>query len=319
MVVSRTNERQFLRMAMHLAPQAAEGSPITDFTSGTGAMVWARSVRATEGTESDNFQGTSGSIFEHVDGMIDIHRKPEIEIIFYPTPTIITEFLKMNGSVAAGSVIWSVGIPNWYSFLFAEVAVGTAGYRMWRFEDAWVQELEFDTGGFGVAVCKAKILAQKVTEVATNQAGYSADSNPNDSTQFAHRAAELIRDPSGLNVSIAVKQFTLNLRWGFDHEPFNEEWAKITKQGLFEVTGTLMSRFMDETIAIRQDAIADTIRAYRHKLTAGANYIQFDLNNVKWSAPPVGFENRNVIDFNATFRVGTSNFATENSIDITIG
>jgi hypothetical protein len=319
MVVSRTNERAFVQMSLHVQEQPAEGSPVTDFSSGTGAMVWARSVNLTEGTEEDNFQGSSGSAFEHVDGMIDMHRKPQIEIQFYPTPTIIKEFLKSNGNFAAADHTFTLDIPRWYSFLFTEVPVGNAGARMFRFEDCWVQSLEFDVGGFGVAICRAVVLAQKVTEVASDDVSYSADTKPNDTTQFAHRNALLSGGiGGGPTVELAIKQFTLRLAFQFTHEPFNEEWAKITKQGPLEATGTLISRYMDETMTVRQDALARTLVAYTHQLTAGGLFLKFVLRRMKWLPAPHGYENRDVIDFNQTFRVGTEDFAEQSvAIEVT--
>jgi len=169
---TRTNERVFNRMAMALAPQTASGAPVSDFSSGTGAKMWAREGCASEEQQSESFQGTHGSIQEVTPGFINTFKQPAMEIQFYPTPLLIREFLKSLGGPFSGTAVtWPDGISTFYSFLFAEAEDGAANNRAYRFEDAWVRELNFTVGEFGVAICTAHIIAQNVTEFDTDAAG----------------------------------------------------------------------------------------------------------------------------------------------------
>ena len=172
MAFTRTRERQFARMRVALQEQAAEGSLITDFASGTGAMVWARSALFNENPQFESFQGTHGSVQERSQGMFHTHHLPGAEIRFYPTPLIMREILRsFAGPFSGTAVTWPQGIDTFFSFLFAEAKDGDSGFRAYRYEDAWVRELEFNIGGFGVAECTARIIAQNVTEFATDAAG----------------------------------------------------------------------------------------------------------------------------------------------------
>jgi hypothetical protein len=159
-----------------------------------------------------------------------------------------------------------------------------------------------------------------VTPLACDAAGLIYSTQPDDDELFPHRAMQLIREPAGANVELAVKEFTLNMRHGFTHEPFNDEWARVTKQGLFEVTGTLISRVMDETETLRVDGLANTARSFRFSLigSAGAEW-RFDLRNVRWNPlADQGFAARNVLDFNQGFRAATSDPAVNDTLDVNI-
>lgn len=319
MPFTRTNERVFLRAALAIAPQAAEGSPVSDFIAASGHTVWARRIVATEGQQFESFQGSTGAIFEHTGGFINTFKLPTIEVEFYPTPTVLKEMLRsFAGPFSGTSVTWPLNIDKFYSFLYAEAEDGNAAMFAYRFEDAWIHELEIETGGFRVAVGRARIVAQKVTKLALNAVGLTFPAVPSNFVQFAHGASFLIKDPAGSNIQLAVSNVRLNMKHGFDHQPFNTTDGYVTKQGLLEVTGELQSRLMDENSVIRDDALALTLRHYRLRLISGANEAQFNLNNVAWSPTDLGFGDRRALDFNQAFRVGSSNLPSQNSIDITI-
>lgn len=319
MPFTRSNERVFNRAVVAMAPQTASGSPISDFSSGTGAAVWAREVRANENQQFESFQGVHGDIQERTQGFFNTVKLPEFEVTFYPTPLIITEMLKSFGGALSGTTVtWPLGIETFYSFLIAEAEDGNASARAYRFEDGWVRELEFNVGGFGVAVCTARVIAQNVTEFAASATGLTYPSKPPDFVQYAHRASDFIREPSGANVQLAFKEARINLRHGFNHEAFNDDFGRITKQGFLEVTGTITTRPMDETIIPRQDALAATLRAYRLRLVNGTDELRFDFNNAFFSPSDVGFANRDVLDMVLNFRSGTTDPDAQDAVTINI-
>jgi len=320
MAFTRTNERVFNRMALIMAPQTASGAPVSDFSSGTGAMVWARNVLANENPQFESNQGSQGSIFEVTDGFIHTHQLPEIEVRFYPTPTLIKEMLKsFAGPFVGSAVTFTPGIDKFFSFLFAEAEDGVVGQNAYRYADAWVRELEISVGGFGVAEATARIIGQiRPVKLDTDAAGLIYPQFPNDFQQMAHRAAELIKDPASENLKLAMSQFTINMKHGFRHEPFNGDIGLIVKQGFMEVTGTLISRLMDETSGLRDDALAETLRKFRLSLFGGGSELRLDLNNVFWDPTNLGFADRNALDFNQTFRVGSSDVSTEDPVEIIV-
>lgn len=323
MPISRTNERVFNRAVLVQAPQAAYQTPALDFTSagGSGKVLWSRSIKASEGQQQESFQGSHGSIMERADGVQNTFRRPAITVEFYPTPTALaTIFRSFGGPFAGTQVTWPNGIDAFYSYLYAQAEDGATDAKAYRFEDGWVRELDISVGGFGVAVARAEIIAEKVTEFDTDAAGLIYPSAIDNDEQFPHRAMELIHDISGTPVELAVKEFRLNMKHGFTHEPFNDEWARITKQGLFEVTGTLISRIMDETETLREEGLAQTAKEFRFRLigAAGSEW-RFDIRNVKWNPlADQGFAARNVLDFNQGFRAGTSDPAVEDTVEINI-
>lgn len=320
MAFTRTNERLFNRALVALAAQSAEGTPVLDFTASSALVAWARRVVANENQQFETFQGANGTVMEHTDGYLNSFRLPEIEIEFYPTKTIMTDILRsFAGPFAGTAVTWPVGISTLFSFLVADAPDGfTPAQNVYRYEDCFVREIEIETGGFRVAVCRARIIAQKVTPFDTDAVGLVYPEVPADFQQFAHGISEFIKDPASENLQLAVDNVRVNLSHAFQHEPFNSEDGLITKQGFLEVTGNLRGRMMNETSPIRQDALAATLRAYRLRLVNGADEIRFDLNNMIWSPTNVGFADRRFVNFDANFRSGSSDPATENSVDINI-
>jgi hypothetical protein len=159
MTISRTRERVFNRAVFAQAPQSAYQTPVLDFptAAGSGEVLWARSVKANENQQQESFQGSHGSIMERAAGVVNTFKRPAITVEFYPTGNALARlFRSFAGPFAGTQVTWTEGIDTWYSFLYAQAPDGTANYNAFRFEDAWVRELEIKCGGFGVAVARAR-------------------------------------------------------------------------------------------------------------------------------------------------------------------
>lgn len=293
-------ERRLYRLAAVLqAFQSAQGTPVEDFTTISTRPIWAREALFDPGITKEDFQGTHGSPRKRGEARFLKERKPMVKLIGGATPKNIEWLLRSAiGPWTGGGTLtltFSPGINEFATLGLAEKTPSPNAQQFLRFWDAWAHRVSFRmASGLTTLDVEADFACRDFDRTAMNALPpivLPASFAPPAIDVFAPHSFRLFRDPAGANVSIAVRELEITFENGVEHETWNDAAAQVIAEGFNKVSVRLRGVWIDETLAIQQDAEnKNTVfRRFKAEWTVGAKVFTIDLKNVDFVPSATGW------------------------------
>ncbi len=323
-MVTPTNVRAGRVVSVLGGLQAAKGTPVDDFTTGTAGRLWTEEADDRVGPRKNDPAGWMTQPQIEAGG-----RYTEIEAFLAgfsckATPFSLELLLRSNwGAFAAGSFTLASQVNEWLSAVLVEDNRAGATHNYHRIVDAWAHTLTLGISPLGDLLLEAEIAAEVSSAVAALDApggtfGPSAQLAVADKNVFPGRLCRLFRDPAGDNQEIALHSAEITIDQGL--ETYFDQMRglpTVFKAGFPgpKVTIRFEALVSAETWDVLENAIAGVKQRYRFSAVAQApvKTLLVDFYAVDFEVAPMGHDGREYVKFSAeglAQRDGSGNFVT---------
>lgn len=260
-----------------MAPQAARGVIVDDFTAGDAQRIWSELALLEPQRKlvdpplrwKTSDKGPPGI------SSFDTRRGREGDIVAQATYSTLTLFLRSNwGPLVAGAFELKTQINEWMTLAWVEDKFNPASStkRLVRHRDAWVHRLTMRIVSTGKITLQAEYAARATLDTSLDAPGPvvlpTAPIGPTDQNVFAGRSAQLFRDPLGDNERITFERLEIIISQGL-----GATWRKMGGWEIWKVGEALVdlvfpTRAADAGWEIIDRTNAETRQRYRLIATA---------------------------------------------------
>lgn len=310
-MTTATNVRSGRQVALLAGVQSVKGTPATNFSS--SSVLWTHSTEIPVSPEKSSENWMAETIGPAPEERFNISDRPAGRFTAVAVPDALDLLLRSNWGPKVGSAYTLVTQVNeWLTLAWVEhAAVGDVG-QVVRIQDAWVHHLVLRASfprGFltatGAYLGRAILVDAKGTGGLTFPSTWTAVRNP-----FTVNDAAWVRDPSGLNVSIRLRDLEVK----FDQRAAPHEWdmgtlmPRVLKAGPCEVETEFRAEVSDEAWAVLTDARAGAKRTFRFTASAQSpvTTLTVTLNEMDFTFDELGHDGKDMREISGKGRAHLS-------------
>lgn len=311
---TQTNLRRGRITRMLAAFQSAKGTVVDDFSSGFNlwherVAVDAKRRKSTPGPWMTQLQS------EDTVSRYSLPENPEGDILAVATAESLEAMLRSNfGPLSAGTFSLKSSINEYLTLGWVENTGAGAVENFVRIQDAWFHTLQiiYD-GARGMVMLLGSYAGRAVDVTALNSLGGitlpSSPMAPSDTKKFRVRSADLIREPSGVNVSLRDINIEIEIQQGLSSEwTMTDKWD-VRKRGKATPIIRFRGNVSDETWALLTNARAGTKEHFRIVAASdgpSAKTLTVNLHEVDFEVEPLGVDSLEYVEFQGIGRAHVS-------------
>lgn len=305
-----TNVRAGRVTALLVALQAAQGTPVSDFTQANAGRLWTSRVQDDVAPSKSDAGGWMSEPQLETGGRYSESRALAGAFVCKATPYALEWLLRSNwGAYSAGAWTLATVVNEWLTLGWVEDVFGGSGSYLHRVYDAWVHKLVLRAGAFDPLSLEVQWAAERdsAPQDLASLVGITLPVDPMppiDVNVFPGRLVKLFRDPTGTNEEISLAGIEISidqgLVGGWDQA---RQVGQVVKGGFPgpRVEIRFEAHVSNETWALISAARAGTKQRYR--LTAEcqlpAKTFQMDFYEVDFQVEPIGHDGTQYTRFRA--------------------
>jgi hypothetical protein len=301
-----TNRRIVRDVAVLQAFQTAQGSEVSNFSTGATRVLWAQEVTFDPRIVKGDFQGTHGSTRHREEGRYFDEQHPILRIRMDATPYNIEWILRsFAGPWSGGSpetLTVQTAMSEFCTFAFVERVQADSMYFL-RFYDCWAHRVLIHLKpGTSILEMIVDIAARDFDRTPMASLGgivLPASFQQPNVVNFATHFARLYQSPSGANVSISMRELRIVLETGISHECWNDHAPIPIKEGFTGFDIFIRSTWMDETygVVLPSEAQVPVFKEFLASFANGAHAFSLDFKNVDFTSAPTGYNEGGFLEF----------------------
>lgn len=308
-MATATNVRSARQVALLLAMQSVQGTPIINFSGATVAFSTAPEIPISP-VKSEEEKWMAETLASDETDTFNIGDQPEGRIVAPATPAVLDLLLRNNWGNKTGNDYNLVSqINEWLTLAWIEwTAAGNIG-KVVRIQDLWVHKLRINAPGpggfvrmFGDFRGHYILPTDKGSGGVTLPGSFANERNPfivGDDTTF-------IKDPAGTPLPIRWRELDITL----DQNPAPHRWSMgdlrfdVYKAGPTQVQVDFRAEVSDEVWTLITDSRAGTKHQFEFVATAQApaKTLTITMNKIEFKFKEIGHSGKEMREIKGSGR-----------------